>query len=101
MDGTTTRLIFDVEEKTFAIESYAGTETGDEGTKEKWEQVKSKSMPDFVSVDLEDTEDGIKFYADGTADKATLRIGIPSGKSYTISTESATGYVKVEEVTEK
>lgn len=97
-DGTINKLIFNVKEKIFAIETYAGIKTGDEGTKEKWEEIKSKKMPDFVSVDLEDAKDGIKFYPDGTADKATIKINISSGKNYTISVEQATGYVKVEEL---
>lgn len=87
-EGNTNRLVFDVEAKSLKLESISG---------EEWKLEKFKPMPDFVSVELTDYEEGIKFYPDGTADKATVTIGIPSGKSYVISTESATGYVKVTE----
>lgn len=93
MEGKVTRLAFDIDNKYLRIES-----TPDD---KKWEAEKSKPIPDFISIDLQGIENGIKFYPDGTADKASINIGIPSGKSYTVSTESATGYVKVEELTQQ
>lgn len=85
--GSTNRLVIDVEAKLLKAESLSG---------EQWKLEKSKPIPDFISIESEDYDEGIKFYPDGTADKTTIKIGIPSGKIYTISTESATGYVKVQ-----
>ncbi len=92
MDGRTKRLFFDIENKRLRLEG-----TPDDKI---WQIEKSKSMPDFISIDLRDSEDGIKFYPDGTTDKSSIKIGIPSGKSYTITMEPMTGYVKVEEPTQ-
>lgn len=99
VDGKTKRLMFDVEGKLLRIESYDVVKKEDEVEIEDWSLEKSKPIPDFIILtDLQQySENGIKFYPDGTADKATIKITISSGKSYTISVEQATGYVKVEE----
>lgn len=90
MDGNTNRLSFDFENGYMRIES-----TRDD---KQWLLEKSKSIPDFISVDLQDSEGSFKFYSDGTADEASFKISVPSGKTYAISIQSATGYVKVEEL---
>jgi Tfp pilus assembly protein FimT len=90
-DGKVYRLVFDLEKKTLKIESDTGAEEG------KWGVEKGKLIPDYVKVELQDGKVDIKFYPDGTADKATVMVSVPSGKSYTILTEPATGYVRSEE----
>ncbi|MFH1779500.1 MAG: hypothetical protein ABH847_05690 [Candidatus Omnitrophota bacterium] len=90
MEGSTNRLSFDVENKYMRIES-----TRDD---KQWQLDKSKSIPDFIAIDLQGGGGNFKFYSDGTTDEASFKIGIPSGKTYAISIQSATGYVKVEEL---
>lgn len=91
------RLVFDAEKKILKIESYSGTEKIGEEEIEIWRAERSKQMPDFVSVDLKNVKGGIKFYPNGTADKATITITISSGRSYVVSIEEMTGYVRYEE----
>ncbi|KPK39574.1 MAG: hypothetical protein AMJ78_08290 [Omnitrophica WOR_2 bacterium SM23_29] len=89
IDENTNRLVFDLENKYMRIESAPDDE--------QWQLEKSKPIPDFISIDFEDAEGIIKFYPDGTADEASFKISIPSGKTYPVSIHSATGYVKIEE----
>lgn len=96
-DATVNRLTLDSEKKVLKIESFAGMEYVDEELVEIWRLEKSKLMPDLVSVDLKNSEGRIKFYPDGTADEATINIATSGGKSYTISIEGVTGYVRFEE----
>lgn len=91
------RLIFDTEKKSLGVDTYAGVESGDEGAKETWERIKGRAVPDFISIELQDSRDAVKFYPDGTADKVTIKIGISSGRSFTISIDPLTGYAKAEE----
>ncbi len=87
----TQRIAFDPEKKYMKIQSMDG-ET-------QWQTAKLKRIPASISVELQGLEGDVKFYPDGTADKGLIKIGIPS-KYYAISIEPATGYVKVEELTE-
>ncbi len=96
-DATVNRLTLDTEKKVLKIESYAGMEYAGEELVEIWRLEKSKLMPDLVSVDLKDGKDRIKFYPDGTADEAVINITASGGKSYTISIEGVTGYVRFKE----
>ncbi|MDP3786864.1 MAG: prepilin-type N-terminal cleavage/methylation domain-containing protein [Candidatus Omnitrophota bacterium] len=91
------RLVFDMEKKSLGIDTYAGVETGDEGAKEIWERIKYRAIPDFISIELQDSRNAVKFYPDGTADKVTMKVNISSGKSFTISIDPLTGYAKAEE----
>lgn len=91
------RLIFDTEKKSLGVDTYAGVETGDEGAKEIWERIKYRAIPDFISIELQDSRNAVKFYPDGTADKVTMKVSISSGKSFTISIDPLTGYAKAEE----
>jgi len=99
-DGKIYKLVFDTEKKLLKIESQAKAEDGD-GGEEKWYTEKNKLMPDYVEVQLEEGKGDVKFYPDGTADKATIKVFVPSGKSYNIFIEPATGYVKFEDIKEE
>lgn len=91
------RLVLDPEKKVVKIEGYSGTELVGEELVEVWRLDKSKSMPDSVSVASKSGADVIKFYPDGTADEAVIKITASGGMSYTISIEGITGYVRLEE----
>lgn len=92
-DGRPSKLVLDTEQKFLKVEI--------EGADEEWHLEKSKSIPDFILIDLQDSEGEIIFYSNGTADECSIKVGIPAGKNYAISTESATGYVKVEELSQQ
>ena len=96
-DATVNRLVLDPEKKVLKIEGYAGTELAGDEPVEVWRLEKSRSMPDLVSVVLKTAADVIKFYPDGTADEAVIKITASGGKNYTISIEGITGYVRLEE----
>lgn len=91
------RLVFDIEKKSLGVDTYTGVESGDEGAKETWEKIKYRRIPDFISIESEDSLNTVRFYPDGTADKVTMKIGISSGKNFTISIDPLTGYAKAEE----
>lgn len=91
-DRKTDRLSFDLKNGYMMLESSVDGKT--------WTAEKFKPIPSFVSVTLEGDDGEIKFYPDGTADGKKVTISGPSGKGYVISTEAATGYVKVEELAE-
>lgn len=91
------RLVLDPGKKVLKIEGYAGTELVGEELVEVWRLDRSKSMPDSVSVASKSGADVIKFYPDGTADEAVIKITASGGKSYTIYIEGVTGYVRLEE----
>lgn len=96
-DAAVNRLTLDPEKKVLMIESYAGTELVGGELAEIWRLEKSKLMPGLVSVNLKDGNGRIRFYPDGTADKAVIDIATSGGKSYVISIEGVTGYVRLEE----
>lgn len=98
IDGKTHRLVFDSEKKLMKLESCVEVKEGDGTEGERWDTEKAKLIPDYVSVELEGGKGDIKFYPDGTADKATIKIFAPSGKCYNIFVEAATGYVKFEDI---
>lgn len=100
-EGKKYRVMFDSAEKLMKLQSCLEVEKED-GTKgESWNTEKAKSIPDYVTVKLEKGKGDINFYPDGTADEARVEVFVPSGKSYNILIEPATGYVKFEEAKEE
>ncbi|UCB56655.1 MAG: prepilin-type N-terminal cleavage/methylation domain-containing protein [Candidatus Omnitrophota bacterium] len=52
-------------------------------------------IPEGISISSE--SDFINFYPDGSADKTEIKVSDNKGKTFTITTQRNTGYVKVEE----
>lgn len=91
--GDVNRVFFDVEKRSVKVERMIASETEDPN----WHPERSKPIPDLIKIESADTEEGIRFYPDGTADEATIEIKDSFGGRYAVSIEASTGYVKVEE----
>lgn len=90
------RLVIDVGNRVMTVESLYTTEN-DGKVKESWYLEKSRKIPDHLRFDSIEDKIVVKFYPDGSSEAASFKITTDSGKSYIISTELPTGYVKVNE----
>lgn len=72
----------------------------DDTQPEKFVKIKgSQGMPFKVplGISIEGESSFIAFYPDGTSDKADIKISDTRGKTFTVTTQRNTGYVKIEE----
>ena len=89
------RVNIDLQQKRLLLESRmpsGGTLTL--GT-EEWRIEKTKVIPDSLSVDLKGGSGEIKFYPDGTSDKAEFAVTDRYGIECSVFVEPGTGYVDV------
>ncbi|MFH0771645.1 MAG: hypothetical protein V1933_03400 [Candidatus Omnitrophota bacterium] len=94
--GGINRLVIDISNRVMTVESFCVTENNGVA-KEDWYLEKSRRIPDYLRFDPNEDKITFKFYPDGSSEAAVFKVTTASGKNYIISTEPATGYVKVNE----